>query len=200
MRHRKQRPGGQPTPGPTHQMPHRGAPSLRCPPVLRSAAPGAAPPPARRHDGAWDGSTQGALQKMRRQGAVTPGAPHRVSVGGAPSHCLPRPPHTAPLRRLPPAPPPCALVSSPEKVITVQCRNSCNLQFKVKDLCFLRHTAFDWYSSIVQKACHRGGLGITPNAASSIFAYYSATAQYVSWVHQLPNAELLGWWTGSHPT
>ena len=127
MRHRKQRPGGQPTPGPTHQMPHRGAPSLRCPPVLRSAAPGAAPPPARRHDGAWDGSTQGALRKMRRQGVATPGAPHRVSVGGAPSLCLPRPPHTAPLRRLPPAPPPCALVSSPEKVITVQCQNSCNL-------------------------------------------------------------------------
>ena len=53
--------------------------------------------------------------------------------------------------------------------------------------------AFDWYSSIVQKACHRGGLGITPNAASSISAYYSATAQYVSWVHQLPNTEL---WAG----
>ena len=30
-------------------------------------------------------------------------------------------------------------------------------------------------------------MGITPNAASSISAYYSATAQYVSWVHQLPN-------------
>ena len=40
--------------------------------------------------------------------------------------------------------------------------------------------AFDWYSSIVQKACHCGGLGITPNASSSISAYYSATAQYVS--------------------
>jgi hypothetical protein len=73
--------------------------------------------------------TQGALRKMRRQGAATPGASHRVSVGGAPSLCLPRPPHTAPLRRLPPAPPPCALVSSPEKVITVQCQNSCNLQY-----------------------------------------------------------------------
>ena len=53
--------------------------------------------------------------------------------------------------------------------------------------------AFDWYSFIVQKPCHRGGLGITPNAASSISAYYSATAQYVSWVHQLPNTEL---WAG----
>ena len=50
--------------------------------------------------------------------------------------------------------------------------------------------AFDWYSSIVQKACHRGGLGVTPNEASSIAAYYSATAQYVSWVHQLPNSSL----------
>ena len=66
---------------------------------------------------------------MRRQGAATPGAPHRVSVGGAPSLCLPRLPRTAPLRRLPPAPPPCALVSSPEKVITVQCQNSCKLQY-----------------------------------------------------------------------
>ena len=53
--------------------------------------------------------------------------------------------------------------------------------------------AFGWYSFIVQKACHRGGLGITPNQASSIAAYYSTTAQYVSWVHQLPNSAL---WAG----
>ena len=39
---------------------------------------------------------------MRRQGAATPGATHRVSVGGAPSVRLPRQPHTAPLKRLPP--------------------------------------------------------------------------------------------------
>ena len=46
--------------------------------------------------------TQGAPRKMRRQGAATPEATHRVSVGGAPSVCLPRQPHTAPLKRLPP--------------------------------------------------------------------------------------------------
>ena len=39
---------------------------------------------------------------MRRQGAATPGATHRVSVGVAPSIRLPRQPRTAPLRRLPP--------------------------------------------------------------------------------------------------
>ena len=49
MRHRKWRPGSQPTPGPTHQMPQRGRSSLRCPPVLRSAAPGTAPPRILRH-------------------------------------------------------------------------------------------------------------------------------------------------------
>ena len=46
--------------------------------------------------------TQGAPRKMRRQGAATPGATHRVSVGVAPSIRLPRQPRTAPLRRLPP--------------------------------------------------------------------------------------------------
>ena len=48
------------------------------------------------------GRTQGAPRKMRRQGAATPGATHRVSVGVAPSIRLPRQPRTAPLRRLPP--------------------------------------------------------------------------------------------------
>ena len=46
--------------------------------------------------------TQGAPRKMRRQGAATPEATHRVSVGVAPSIRLPRQPRTAPLRRLPP--------------------------------------------------------------------------------------------------
>jgi hypothetical protein len=53
--------------------------------------------------------------------------------------------------------------------------------------------SFDWYSSIVQTACRRGGLGVTPNEASSIAAFYSVTAQYVSWVHKLPNPAL---WAG----
>ena len=39
---------------------------------------------------------------MRRQGAATPGATHRVSVRVALSIRLPRQPRTAPLRRLPP--------------------------------------------------------------------------------------------------
>jgi hypothetical protein len=38
---------------------------------------------------------------MRRQGAATPGAAHRVYVGCAPSLLLPRQPRTAPLKRLP---------------------------------------------------------------------------------------------------
>ena len=46
---------------------------------------------------------------MQLQGAATPGSTHRVSVGCAPSLRLPRQPHTAPLRRLPPAPLPSAL-------------------------------------------------------------------------------------------
>ena len=50
----------------------------------------------------FGGRTQGAPRKMRRQGAATPGATHRVSVGVAPSIRLPRQPRTAPLRRLPP--------------------------------------------------------------------------------------------------
>ncbi len=53
--------------------------------------------------------------------------------------------------------------------------------------------ALEWYSSIVQKACHRGGLGITPNSATSISAYYSASVHYVSWVLQLPNT---AFWAG----
>ena len=53
--------------------------------------------------------------------------------------------------------------------------------------------ALEWYSSIVQKACHRGGLGITPNSATSISAYYSASVNYVSWVLQLPNT---AFWAG----
>ena len=45
--HTKECPDGHPTAGPTYQMTHHDAPSLRCPPVLRSAFPGAAPPQAR---------------------------------------------------------------------------------------------------------------------------------------------------------
>jgi hypothetical protein len=56
-----------------------------------------------RHGGANSAQgTQGAPRKMRRQGAATPGATHRMSVGCAPSIRLPRQPRTAPLRRLPP--------------------------------------------------------------------------------------------------
>jgi hypothetical protein len=42
-------------------------------------------------------------RKMRRQGAATPWPTHRLSFGCAPCVHLPRQPHTAPLRRLPPA-------------------------------------------------------------------------------------------------
>ena len=38
--------------------------------------------------------------------------------------------------------------------------------------------AIEWYSSILQTACHLGGSGVTPNSASGIFAYYSATEHY----------------------
>ena len=56
-----------------------------------------------RHGGAREAEgTQGAPRKMRRQGAATPGATHRVSVGCAPSLRLPRQPSTTPLKRLPP--------------------------------------------------------------------------------------------------
>jgi hypothetical protein len=41
---------------------------------------------------------------MRRQGAATPGPTHRMSAGCVPSLRLPRQSHTAPLRRLQPAP------------------------------------------------------------------------------------------------
>ena len=77
MRHRKQRPGGQSTPGPTHQIPHRGTPSLRCPPVLRSAAPGAAPPPARRHG--WSNPTP-----------APPARRHRPALPACAAFCRPR--------------------------------------------------------------------------------------------------------------
>jgi hypothetical protein len=66
--------------------------------------PGAPPTPAltARHGGAnLAEGTHGALRKMRRQGAATPGPTHRVSVGCAPSLRLPGQPRTAPLRRLP---------------------------------------------------------------------------------------------------
>ena len=48
--------------------------------------------------------------------------------------------------------------------------------------------AMDWYSSFVQKPPLQkpGGFGITPNAASSIAADYSAKAHDVSWRSQLP--------------
>jgi hypothetical protein len=39
---------------------------------------------------------------MQQQGAATPVAAHRVYVGVAPSLRLPRQPHAAPLKRLPP--------------------------------------------------------------------------------------------------
>ena len=65
------------------------------------------------------------------------------------------------------------------------------------DKCSAR--AFDWYPSIVQKACHRGGLGITPNAASSISAYYSDSAIRLMGTSTSQHSAL-GWWTGSHPT
>jgi hypothetical protein len=58
-----------------------------------------------RHGGADSAEgTQGAPWKIRRQGAATASATHRVSVGCAPSLRLPRQSHTAPLNRLPPAP------------------------------------------------------------------------------------------------
>ena len=70
-------------------------------PSSNSRAPTAAANLGREHQTALEG-TQGAPRKMRRQGAATPGATHRVSVGVAPSIRLPRQPRTAPLRRLPP--------------------------------------------------------------------------------------------------
>ena len=70
-------------------------------PSSNSRAPTAAANLGREHQTALEG-TQGAPRKMRRQGAATPGATHRVSVGGAPSVRLPRQPHTAPLKCLPP--------------------------------------------------------------------------------------------------
>ena len=70
-------------------------------PSSNSRAPTAAANLGREHQTALEG-TQGAPRKMRRQGAATPGATHRVSVGGAPSVRLPRQPHTAPLKRLRP--------------------------------------------------------------------------------------------------
>ena len=66
---------------------------------------------------------------MQRQGAATPGSTHRVSVGCAPSLRLPRQPHTAPLRRLPPAPLPSALRRKSVMIIMVQRQNSCKLQY-----------------------------------------------------------------------
>jgi hypothetical protein len=85
-----------------------------------------------RHGGANSAQgTQGAPRKMQRQGAATPGSTHRVSVGCAPSLRLPRQPHTAPLRRLPPAPLPSALRLKNNNNNDVQRQNSCKLQYRL---------------------------------------------------------------------
>jgi hypothetical protein len=77
-----------------------------------------------RHGGAREAEgTQGAPRKMRRQGAATPGATHRVSVGGAPSLRLPRQPHTALLKRLPP---PLALAAPSRQKAPREHRGKCS--------------------------------------------------------------------------
>ena len=43
----------------------------------------------------------------------------------------------------------------------------------------------EWYPAIVQTTCHLRGFGITPNEASGIAAFYSATAQFVTRLSQL---------------
>ena len=80
-----------------------------------------------RHGGANSAQgTQGAPRKMQRQGAATPGSTHRVSVGCAPSLRLPRQPHTAPLRRLPPAPLRSALRRKSDNKLVQQNSSNCN--------------------------------------------------------------------------
>ena len=56
----------------------------------------------------------------------------------------------------------------------------------------------EWYSCIVQSAWHLGGFGITPNEASGITAYYSATAQFVKWTGQLSQPST--WANGQDPS
>jgi hypothetical protein len=41
---------------------------------------------------------------------------------------------------------------------------------------------------IVKLPYHKGGLGITPLPASGLAAFYSATAEVVSWLNLLPHA------------
>ena len=58
----------------------------------------------------------------------------------------------------------------------------------------------EWHSAILQTTCHLGGFGITPNEASGIAAYYSATAQCRSWLSQLfLPATWANWQDLAHP-
>ncbi len=63
---------------------------------------------------------EGGPRKMRWQGVATPGPTHRVSVGVAHSLRLPLQSHTDPLRRLPPAPLPRALLRGRQMMMMVQ--------------------------------------------------------------------------------
>ncbi len=49
-----------------------------------------------------------------------------------------------------------------------------------------------WCRTIVELPHHEGGLGITPLPASGMAAFYSATANLVSWLGSLPHASLNG--------
>ena len=45
-----------------------------------------------------------------------------------------------------------------------------------------------WCRTVVELPHHEGGLGITPLPASGMAAYYTATANLVSWLGSLPHA------------